>query len=102
LDGIDNDPEEDEEDTDFDEDDASKETTDVEYSLRELSAFFRELDYPVFMLLNEKLVFEPKPIEGEETTSEFGPGELMLLLEDYHQKLDHALDKKPGLFSAKK
>jgi Fanconi anaemia protein FancD2 nuclease len=101
LDEVDNELEEDEE-TDFEEDDPKQQNATTDYSLKDVSAYFRELDHSVFMLLQEKLVFEPKPVSENETSAEFGPRELMFLLDDYHQKLEHALDKKPGLFAEKK
>lgn len=101
LDEVDNGLDE-EEETDFEDDDPKQQSDVTDYSLKDLSAYFRELDHSVFMLLQEKLVFEPEPIKGEETSAELGPKELMFLLDDYHQKLEHALDKKPGLALEKK
>jgi hypothetical protein len=101
LDEMDNELDEDEE-TDFEDDDPKQQSATTDYSLKDLSAYFRELDHSVFMLLQESLVFEPKSVSKDETSAEFGPRELMFLLDDYHQKLEHALDKKPGLFMEKK
>jgi Fanconi anaemia protein FancD2 nuclease len=99
LDEVDNELDE-EEETDFEDNDPKQQSDTTDFSLKDLSAYFRELDHSVFILLQEKLVLEPTALNG--SSADFGPRELIFLLDDYHQKLEHSLDKKPGLLSEKK
>ncbi|XP_059479162.1 Fanconi anemia group D2 protein isoform X2 [Neocloeon triangulifer] len=88
------------EDTDLDDDEPLKDSS-TEYSLKDLSAYFRELDMATFVLLQHKFVLDPTPFSWTKTSSEMGPAELFFLLDDYCQKLEHALDCKPGLLHSK-
>ncbi|XP_014239333.1 Fanconi anemia group D2 protein isoform X2 [Cimex lectularius] len=66
----------------------------VEFS--KLRNYMRELDFDVFLLLTHPLNLHPQPVNGSNITPEFGPSELMLILEDLNAKLKFCLEvKKP-------
>ncbi|CAB3385611.1 Hypothetical predicted protein [Cloeon dipterum] len=102
LDDVDFDVNENEdEDTDFHEEETELDLS-KEYSLKDLSAYFRELDITIVIrLLQHCLVIDDEPVDINNPAAKFGPVELVFILEDMRKKLEHCMDQKPGILGSK-
>ncbi|XP_065342295.1 Fanconi anemia group D2 protein [Cloeon dipterum] len=89
------------EDTDFQEEETELDLS-KEYSLKDLSAYFRELDITIVIrLLQHCLVIDDEPQDISNPAAKFGPVELVFILEDMRKKLEHCMDQKPGILGSK-
>ncbi|KAK9505432.1 hypothetical protein O3M35_009495 [Rhynocoris fuscipes] len=59
--------------------------------------YLRELDFDVCLILTQPLILKPIPPKDGKFSAEFGPSELMLLLDDLNIKLKYCLKPKDQL-----